>query len=107
MSDINFLEETISDLKSNGKSPSDVLWIGNESGYMDWSEFESLADFEYDNGYGGEVINTSLKIVGKDWWMERWVYDGSEWWEFKTMPERPNDKGNVSLNSYFYLNGVR
>ena len=27
-----------------------------------------------------------LKIIGKDWWMERREYDGAEWWEFKKAP---------------------
>jgi hypothetical protein len=27
-------------------------------------------------------------VVGKDWWLERHEYDGSEWWEFKTMPDK-------------------
>ena len=25
-------------------------------------------------------------LVGDGWWIERFEYDGSEWWEFKTIP---------------------
>lgn len=25
-------------------------------------------------------------LVGDGWWIERAEYDGSEWWEFKTIP---------------------
>ena len=32
-----------------------------------------------------------LLIVGKDFWLERVEYDGSEWWEFKTMPREPEE----------------
>ena len=43
--------------------------------------------FNYDNGFGGAEVHGDLKIVGNDWWMERGEYDGSEWWEFKTLPK--------------------
>ena len=29
---------------------------------------------------------TDLVLVGDGWWIERCEYDGSEWWEFKTIP---------------------
>ena len=40
----------------------------------------------YNDGYGLEEINTKLILVGKDFWLERGTYDGSEWWEYKSMP---------------------
>lgn len=49
------------------------------------------------NGYYPTVIPLDFVIVGKDWWLERTQYDGSEWFEFKTKPEKPKDK-NVSLS---------
>jgi hypothetical protein len=95
----NLLQETVEILKANGKTPADVLWVGGkESGWKDdakfvglWPDFESAANFDYDAGYGGAQINTSLKIVGDNWWLERGEYDGSEWWEFKTLPGKPEN----------------
>jgi hypothetical protein len=26
-------------------------------------------------------------VIGSDWWLERHEYDGSEWWEFKSLPK--------------------
>ncbi len=83
---MNLLKETLDMLAANSVSPNDVEWVQTERGSFTWREFRELADFEYDNGYGGAEVNQALKVVGKDWWLERGEYDGSEWWEFKTMP---------------------
>ena len=85
----NLLNETLDFLTDNGKSPTDVAWVQWEEFYCSWVEFVNAAAFEYDSGFGGAEIQTSLKIVGADWWLERGEYDGSEWWEFKTMPTKP------------------
>lgn len=83
---INLLQETLEVLKSNGKSPDDVIWVGDREKKTTWSNFESISNFQYDAGYGGNEIDGSLLVVGKDWWLERGEYDGSEWWEFKEYP---------------------
>jgi len=44
---------------------------------------------EYDSGYGATKVAKDLVIVGEDWWLERCEYNGSEWWEFKTLPVKP------------------
>ena len=93
------LSETIEVLRINDKVPEDVLfvqttkheWVGGElrGGFNQqgtWNDFAALADFPYDSGYGGNEIELSLKIVGDSWWLERAEYDGSEWWDFKTLP---------------------
>jgi len=101
---MTLLKETIEKLKDVNKLESDVLWCGKiESGeydfedqtigYFTWKEFEILADRTYDSGFGSPEVNKYLIIVGKDWWLERHEYDGSEWWEYKTMPKKP--KKNV------------
>ena len=84
---INLLEETLKALSSNGKTPEDVLWVGDHYYKTTWDDFASIANFTYDNGYGGNEIEDSLCIVGDNWWLERGEYDGSEWWDFKTLPK--------------------
>ncbi len=87
---INLLRETLDELDQNGKETSDVLWVGDDNFKTTWENFEKIAkDCNYDNGYGGAEVYQNLKIVGKDWWLERGEYDGSEWWEFKTLPTEP------------------
>lgn len=108
---INLLEETIECLHGNGKTEAEVLWVGRDYYIWNkshvnperivykstWEDFCSKADFEYDNGYGSPEIPTDLIIVGKDFWLERCEYDGSEWWEFKTFPEEPTETRELVL----------
>jgi len=87
---MNLLKETIETLELYDKSPKDVRWVGTEDGKyaISWEEFEKIAkDVEYYSGYGLQEIPDNLVVVGDDWWLERAEYDGSEWWEFKTMPK--------------------
>lgn len=102
---MNLLAETLELLKQNGKGPADVRWVGKrEPHYIkairptpepephgSWDDFERFANIDYDDGYGGAEISTDLVIVGDDWWLERGEYDGSEWWEFKTLPMPPKE----------------
>lgn len=77
-------------LKENGKKESDVLWCGSASfGWFTFDEFLSVAPEDYDAGFGGQEVSEDLLVVGDNWWLERHEYDGSEWWEFKTIPTKP------------------
>ena len=84
----NLLKETKEILERHGKTFDDILFVGDKSDHskMTVKEFLEHANFEYDDGYGLEEINTELILVGKDFWLERHEYDGSEWWEYKSMP---------------------
>jgi len=96
--DCTLLEETVKMLQDNEKTVDDVEWCMYRSEIGDsfcfsWEEFERLSNFYYDNGFGGVEIIESLKIVGLDFWLERIEYDGSEGWEFKCFPHKP-EKSN-------------
>lgn len=81
---VNLLNETITALGENGKNETDVLWVGTRDGECSWAEFARVAaDLNYDNGYGRAEISFKLVIVGKDFWLERAEYDGSEEWKIK------------------------
>jgi len=104
---VNLLKETSHVIEAYGKSTSDVLFVSltnksGKEGWFTWGEFSKLADFEYDRGYGRREINDSLKIVGEDFWLERHEYDGSEWWEFKTLPEIPSQRGIPAKDDLLY-----
>lgn len=101
---MNLLEETTKTLKGYNKTFDDVEWIGNDYFYINKEVFLKQADRSYDNGYGGAEVNGNLKIVGKDFWLERHEYDGSEWWEYKTMPIKPtheNDEFQIFGNDFW------
>ena len=91
---VNLLEETINTLKFCSKSPEDVIWVGNSTGWFTWDEFAKLANKEYDNDYGCVEVDFDLIIVGNNWWLERQEYNGSEWWDFKVYPQKP-EKHNI------------
>lgn len=40
-----------------------------------------------------------LIVVGKDFWLERHEYDGSEWWEFKSIPMEPEETIEFDLRA--------
>lgn len=104
---VNLLKETIECLHEHGKQESDVIWVGRD--YFDyrkqericyknnWDNFRINADFWYDDGYGGNEIGLDLKVVGKDFWLERQEYDGAEWWEFKALPTAPEETRDLYL----------
>ena len=88
---INLFEELNDILNENDKKLSDIKWIGLDGeGYFNTKQFLKIAKgFDYHDGFGLIEIHERLKVVGKDWWLERHEYDGSEWWEFKTLPKQP------------------
>jgi hypothetical protein len=92
LKDTNLLHETLSVLRRNHKSPTDILWIGTKDGseIMSYKDFEILANNLYDNDYGSVYVKEDLVIVGDNWWLERYIYDGAEYWKFKTLPTMQN-----------------
>lgn len=88
---INLFTETTNVLKQHNKTWDDVVWVGTPEFFIPTSEFlKIIAYIEYDNSFGNAEINPRLVIVGDTWWLERAEYDGSEWWEYKEQPVRPN-----------------
>ena len=83
----NLLTETLETLAGRGKGPEDVRWVGTPTHYQTWNEFAAAADREYEASYDAPEVAQDLLVVGEDWWLERHEYDGSEWWEFKTVPK--------------------
>lgn len=83
----NLLDETVEFLEKYNKTLDDVLYIQGEDFKVTKENFEIVAKkTNYDAGFGAQHVATDLVLVGDDWWIERAEYDGSEWWEFKTIP---------------------
>jgi hypothetical protein len=85
----NLLKETLYLIKHSGKTENDILWVGTSTEYMTWENFKKIADTDYDESWGSPKVAQDLMIVGDGWWVERGEYDGSEWWEFKQIPVKP------------------
>ena len=101
---VNLLSETLEALNEHHKAITDIRWVGNRRGRfaITWDEFAKVADVEYYQSYGSAEVAADLVVVGDDWWLERHEYDGSEWWEFKTLPIMKHDAKPFSkvLNTY-------
>lgn len=92
---MNLLEETEEILKNNNKTLLDIEWFGCRGFEVPISKLIDLLDVKYDSGFGSPEVVTDLVLVGKDFWLERHEYDGSEWWEYKSIPKRPLVKFSV------------
>jgi len=92
---MNLLQETTKTLMSYDKTWDDVLWIGGSEFTISIEDFKRLADHAYDNGYGSTEVAEDLKVVGKDWWLERYEYDGAECWVYKAYPTKPLKQKSV------------
>ena len=85
----NFLEETIGQLCTCELTPKDVRWVGNQDIWFSWDEFVTIADFSYDPGFGAQEVVSDIMVVGDGWYMDRYEYDGSEFWDFHSVIEKP------------------
>ena len=57
----------------------------------EYKEFLEKLNFEYDNGYGLQVLHGTIWLTEEGCWYERGEYDGSEWWEYQECPKVPNE----------------
>ena len=109
---INLLDETLEIIKENGKTTEEIKFVSANwyiyenkertyyERYMTWEDFASQANKIYDDGYGRIAVKDALQIVGANWWLERHEYDGSEWWEFKSLPTQPKEYKKFSPFKY-------
>ena len=111
---MNLLKETLAEIESLGKTPKDIVFIGNvdsrnafsveEHYYCSWDEFVVLADREYDSGYGSAQVPLDLKIVFDDnTWFERYAYDGRECWVYQELCSVPTEVKQIK--NLFSLDG--
>jgi hypothetical protein len=93
---MNLLAETRRTLAEHGIHPAEVDWVGTADRWTTWEDFAAHADRKYDAGFGAQEVGVDLLVVGPDWWLERHEYDGSEWWEFKSPPRKPDRRGQIA-----------
>ena len=83
---MNLWNETVNCLHHFGKDWCDVKYVCGEHFLISKLNFERLArETNYDDGYGAAEVAIDLKLIGDNWWLSRWEYDGSEGWEFNSM----------------------
>ena len=79
----NLLAETLTAITNSGHSVTDVVYVGAADGHScSLEEFVTLADVEYDSGFGAQEVASDLVILFRDGsWLQRDEYDGAESWE--------------------------
>lgn len=93
----NLLKETVSALAENGKTISDIVAVQGDDFGISIDEFIQLAsETNYRKCYGTQEVAEDLIIIGKDWWLERVEYNGSEWWKFRQFPQIKSNIKSVS-----------
>ena len=102
---MNLLRETVAILEENGKSLSDIQFVYTDEGcFIPTNGCKQFLNVNYNNGYGLNEIRLDLKLVGKDFWLERHEYGGAEWWEFKQLPKfDKNARSRISAYDPDYL----
>lgn len=79
----NLLQETIVAIEECGERIENILFLGvpRDQQSCTWSEFQTLANVEYDESWGRTYVKTGLVIIFKDGReLRRDEYDGREWW---------------------------
>ena len=103
---MNFLEETIDKIEAKGQTVENIVFIGSRgSGHScTWGQFVELANFNYDDGFGGQEIPSDLMIAFSDGaMMTRGEYDGSEWWDYIETFKMPKEQKPIkTLQSKHY-----
>lgn len=92
----NLYDETASVLNAHGLSVEDIVNVYGEEFSISVDNFlEVSKNTDYDSGFGSAEVANDLIVAGNDWWLERYEYDGSEGWEFKTMATPPEEVKEV------------
>mgnify|MGYP000860813691 CR=1 FL=1 len=56
----------------------------------DYDKFLNKMDFNYDAGYGTQHVKGVIWMQDGTWY-DRGEYDGSEWWEYRSVPNIPKE----------------
>lgn len=98
----NFCEETVGKLNYYNYNIEDIAWIGNRYITVPINEFfDAARRTNYYSGYGSAEMPIDLLIVMKDGsYFERSEYDGSEWWRYVPIIEKPRLHGHLKYRSF-------
>lgn len=110
------LDEVLEELKKNNKKPEDVEYVMSLNIPFKWSAFEDKAclavrDEGTDNyiyeedlawyDYKNSPVEDSLKIIGKDWWLERVEEVFAIKWRFVSLSQNREMENDMSV--YYIL----
>lgn len=99
----NLYDEIEDVLDEHGHSIDEIAWVSLNDSIVpvdvDVDEFlETAKDFDYDPGYGTVAVDTELIVMLECGdWLERSTYDGSEWFDYRSVPTRPEMTSSTDM----------
>lgn len=75
-------------LTNDFDAEGETIVLKSGYGVADIAEFYDELDFDYDNGFGTQVVDGTI-VFTDGTWLTRGEYDGSEWWENHVCPQEP------------------
>lgn len=100
---MTLLQETLEKLSHHDKKESDVIRVQTRYIQTSWDNFKAGADHEYGPDCKKKRVDPFLCIIGNDWWLERYLMDQDEYWEYKEIP-RPVEEGILIEDTIFIRN---
>ena len=87
---VNLLAETEEVLREHHLTLKAVKFISNAEGLVEVANFVSTASQTYyDNASGSPIIDPTLIIAGRSWWISRFLGQNGEYWFFHKRPVKP------------------
>lgn len=102
----NLLEETVLEINGSDHVVENVSWVGSMDGKyaITWDAFTEISDVLYDDGYGSQEVAADLVVVFDDGsHLERYEYDGSEYWVYCPVIETDFPINSKSFNNVVHI----
>ena len=85
----NLWKETLEILEKHKKTYDDVICICSDDYRISKDNYKEIAEqTNYYDGYGAQEVVSDLRLYGDNWYIERAEYDGSEWFEYRTIEHK-------------------
>lgn len=86
-------------LQEHEKSLNDIIWIGSQDFSIPIDNFCQLAstipEYERDNDVAEDII-----ISGKDFWVEREIFENNGKWVYKVTPQKAKDEYTINALNF-------
>lgn len=80
----NFKNEIIQNLEKYKKKLDDILFVTTDG--KKYKSFDEFLELINERNHICSKCLCKLKIIGKDWYLEKHSYEKTEFWVYKTIP---------------------
>lgn len=79
-----FKNQIIHDLQKYKKTLDDILFVTTDG--QKYKNFDEFLELLYERNHICCKCLCKLKVIGKDWYLEKHTYEKTEFWVYKTIP---------------------